>query len=159
MAFTIKVKVNGEWKTADVEPETTLLELLRERWGLTGTKLGCDEGDCGACTVLFDGKPVNSCLVLAVRADGHEVVTVEGLGTAEHPHPLQSAFEQHGAVQCGFCAPGMLISAKALLDANPEPTEQEIREALAGNLCRCTGYTKIVEAVKSASRAMKSSVK
>lgn len=159
MAFPIKVKVNGEWKTAHVEPEMTLLEVLREEWGLTGTKLGCDEGDCGACTVLFDGKPVNSCLILAVRADGHEVVTVEGLGTPEHPHPLQAAFEQHGAVQCGFCAPGMLISAKALLDANPEPTEQEIREALAGNLCRCTGYTKIVEAVQSASRAMKSNVK
>jgi aerobic-type carbon monoxide dehydrogenase small subunit (CoxS/CutS family) len=155
MPAQVKIMVNGEWKTASVEPQTTLLELLRETWGLTGAKRGCDEGDCGACTVLLDGQPVNACLVLAVRVNGRKVTTVEGLGTAEQPHPLQIAFVQQGALQCGFCGPGMLLSAKALLDANPNPTEAEVRQGLSGNLCRCTGYSKIVEAVLSASRVMK----
>ena len=155
MSAQVKILVNGEWKTASVEPQTTLLELLRETWGLTGAKRGCDEGDCGACTVLLDGQPVNACLVLAVRVNGRKVTTIEGLGDEEHPHPLQTAFVQHGALQCGFCGPGMLLSAKALLDVNPSPTEAEIRQALSGNLCRCTGYSKIIEAVRSAGRGMK----
>lgn len=154
MRFDVRILVNGEWMTASVEPQMTLLELLRERWHLTGTKRGCDEGDCGACTVLLDGQPVNSCLVLAIRANGHEVMTVEGLGDEEHLHPLQQAFIQHGALQCGFCGGGMLMAAKALLDKNPDPTEADVRRALSGNLCRCTGYSKIIEAVLSASQAI-----
>ena len=146
----IEIIVNGERKKATVSPEYTLLDVLRETWGLTGTKKGCDEGDCGACTVLLDGKPVNSCLVLAIRADGRNVITIEGLGDVEQPHPLQAAFVEHAAIQCGFCGPGMLMSAKALLEDNPNPTEAEVRQALSGNLCRCTGYTKIIEAVLGA---------
>lgn len=155
MVSDICILVNGEWRTASVEPQVTLLDLLRDEWHLTGAKRGCDEGDCGACTVLLDGKPVNSCLVLAVRANGHQVTTVEGLGDEDHLHPLQEAFIQHGALQCGFCGAGMLMSAKALLDANPSPTEGDIRQALTGNLCRCTGYAKIVDAVLSASQAVR----
>lgn len=151
----VRMKVNGVWKEASVQPETTLLEVLRDTWGLTGAKRGCDEGDCGACTVLLDGKPVNSCLVLAIRLDGREITTIEGLGKEDRLHPLQSAFIHHGALQCGFCGPGMILSAKALLDSNPNPTETEIRQALAGNICRCTGYSKIIEAVQSASRMIK----
>lgn len=153
MHFDVRILVNGSWRTASVEPQVTLLDLLRDEWHLTGAKRGCDEGDCGACTVLLDGKPVNSCLVLAVRANGRSVNTVEGLGDEDHLHPLQQAFIEHGALQCGFCGGGMLMSAKALLDANPSPTEAEIRQALAGNLCRCTGHVKIIEAVQSVSRA------
>jgi carbon-monoxide dehydrogenase small subunit len=153
MVSDIRILVNGNWRAATVEPQVTLLDLLRDEWHLLGAKRGCDEGDCGACTVLLDGKPVNSCLVLAVRANGRQVTTVEGLGEEEHLHPLQEAFIQHGALQCGFCGSGMLMSAKALLDGNPSPTEADIRQALAGNLCRCTGYSKIVDAVLSASRA------
>jgi len=153
MHFDICILVNGNWRTASVEPQVTLLDLLRDEWHLTGAKRGCDEGDCGACTVLLDGKPVNSCLVLAVRADGRSVSTVEGLGDEDHLHPLQQAFIEHGALQCGYCGGGMLMSAKALLDENPSPTEAEIRQALAGNLCRCTGHVKIIEAVQSVSRA------
>jgi carbon-monoxide dehydrogenase small subunit len=153
MHFDVRILVNGSWRTASVEPQVTLLDLLRDEWHLTGAKRGCDEGDCGACTVLLDGKPVNSCLVLAVRANGRSVSTVEGLGDEDHLHPLQQAFIEHGALQCGYCGGGMLMSAKALLDANPSPTEAEIRQALAGNLCRCTGHVKIVEAVQSVSRA------
>ncbi len=149
----VTVTVNGEDKTVDVAPETTLLSLLRE-WGLTGTKLGCDEGDCGACTVLLDGKSVNGCLVLAGRADGCSVTTVEGLAADGRLHPLQEAFEQHASLQCGFCGPGMLMSAKELLDANPKPSRSEIRIALSGNLCRCTGYVKIVDAVMKAGAMM-----
>ena len=155
MSAQVKILVNGEWKTTSVEPQTTLLDLLRETWGLTGAKRGCDEGDCGACTVLLDGQPVNACLVLAVRVNGRRVTTIEGLGDEEHPHPLQTAFVQHGALQCGYCGPGMLLSAKALLDNNPSPTEEEIRQALSGNLCRCTGYSKIIEAVQSVCRMLK----
>jgi carbon-monoxide dehydrogenase small subunit len=148
------MQVNGEWREATVAPETTLLDVLRETWGLTGTKKGCDEGECGACTVLLDGEPVNACLVLAVRAQGASVTTIEGVGDPRHPHPLQSAFVENAAVQCGYCAPGMILSAKALLDKNLNPTAQEVRRALSGNLCRCTGYTKIVDAVLRAGRKL-----
>ncbi len=150
----VKLKVNGEIRSADVSPETTLLKLLREHLNLTGAKLGCDVGDCGTCTVIVDGKSVNSCLMLAGRASGREVTTIEGLASSEQLHPLQETFEELGALQCGFCGPGMIISAKALLDKNPEPTVFEVRDALSGNLCRCTGYTKIIEAVLDAGRIM-----
>jgi carbon-monoxide dehydrogenase small subunit len=151
----VEIAVNGERRQATVSPETTLLEVLRQTWHLTGTKQGCEEGDCGACTVLLDGRPANACLVLAIRADGHEVATIEGLGEVDNLHPLQSAFIDHASLQCGFCGPGMLVSSKALLDSNPNPTEFEIRRSLSGNLCRCTGYSKIVEAVQSAAGKMK----
>ncbi len=147
----VELTINGEIRKASVEPETTLLVMLRETLGLTGAKLGCDVGDCGACTVLVDGKSVNACLMLAAQANGPEVTTIEGLGDYDHLHPLQAVFEQASSFQCGFCAPGMIISAKALLDENPKPTEYEVREALAGNLCRCTGYTKIIEAIMEVS--------
>lgn len=143
----VEVTVNGVVRRADVSPETTLLSVLRDSWDLKGSKLGCDVGDCGACTVLLDGLTANACLLLAVQANGREVVTIEGLGGLDYLHPLQAAFERLSSYQCGFCAPGMIISAKALLDENPAPTEHEIREALAGNLCRCTGYTKVVDAI------------
>ena len=153
----VKLKVNGEIRSADVPPETTLLKLLREHLNLTGAKLGCDVGDCGTCTVIVDGESVNSCLMLAGRASGREVTTIEGLASSEQLHPLQEKFEELGALQCGFCGPGMIISAKALLDKNPEPTVFEVRDALSGNLCRCTGYTKIIEAVLDAGRIMSTS--
>lgn len=141
--------INGEPTELAVEPNRSLLDALRFEAGLTGTKKGCDVGDCGACTVILDGRPVNACLVLAVECDGSVVQTIEGLQPdPEHVHPLQEAFMQCGAAQCGFCTPGVLMMAKALLDENPRPTEAEIRFALAGNICRCTGYTKIVEAVQ-----------
>lgn len=148
----VEAKVNGVLRRAEIPAEATLLSVLRNEWGLTGSKLGCDVGDCGACTVLVDGLSINSCLMLAVQADGREVVTIEGLGGFEYLHPLQVAFEGLSSYQCGFCAPGMIISAKALLDTNPAPTDAEIREALAGNLCRCTGYTKIIEAINEVCR-------
>lgn len=154
MKVLIQITVNGEIKQAAVETNTTLTQFLREDLELTGTKHGCGLGDCGACTVLLDGKPVNSCLVLAVQAAGREVLTIEGLAENGKLHPIQQAFVDHGAIQCGFCTPGMILSAKALLDANPKPTEQEIRTAISGNLCRCTGYQKIVEAITAASKAM-----
>ena len=153
----VKLKVNGEIRSADVPPETTLLKLLREHLNLTGAKLGCDVGDCGTCTVIVDGESVNSCLMLAGRASGREVTTIEGLASSEQLHPLQEKFEELGALQCGFCGPGMIISAKALLDKNSEPTVFEVRDALSGNLCRCTGYTKIIEAVLDAGRIMSTS--
>lgn len=143
----IQVTINGTVRQADLHPEMTLLDALRDEWNLTGAKLGCDVGDCGACTVLVDGVSVNACLMLAAQADGRSVVTIEGLGDFAHLHPLQAVFETSSAFQCGFCAPGMIISAKALLDTNPQPTEHDIREALAGNLCRCTGYAKIIEGI------------
>jgi carbon-monoxide dehydrogenase small subunit len=146
-AQLLALTVNGVRREVAVEPHRTLLEVLREDLGLTGTKQGCGMGDCGACTVLLDGKAVNACLVLALQARGHEVVTIEGLAQGPDLHPIQRAFVRHGAIQCGFCSPGMILSAKAFLDANPAPTEAEIRRGIAGNLCRCTGYQKIVEAI------------
>ena len=154
MGYEIELRVNGGLHRLEVEPRDRLIDVLRDRLGLTGTKEGCGTGECGACTVILDGRPVNSCLVLAVRADGRDVETIEGLGTPQDLHPLQEAFVEHGALQCGFCGSGMLMTAKALLDRNPEPTEEEIRVALAGNLCRCTGYGKIVESVQVAARSM-----
>ncbi len=152
----VQLKVNGEPRSVDVPGETTLLKLLRENLGLTGAKLGCDVGDCGTCTIIVDGESVNSCLMLAARASGREITTIEGLANANQLHPIQHAFEELGALQCGFCGPGMIMSAKHLLDNNLEPTIPEIRDALSGNLCRCTGYTKIIEAVVDAGRAMSS---
>jgi len=143
--------VNGEDYEVSVEPKKTLLEVLREDLGLTGTKEVCDLGSCGACTVLLDHRPVLSCLVLAVACKGKEIATIEGLRQGEKLHPLQSSFIDCGAIQCGMCTPGMILSAKALLDENPRPTEHEVRGAIAGNLCRCTGYVKIVDAVLAAS--------
>ena len=147
----LTMKLNGEEVTVQVKPSALLVEVLRDQLELTGTKVACGEGECGACTVLLDGQPVNSCLVPALKAQGREVLTVEGLAPLGELHPLQKAFVEHGAVQCGYCTPGMLMSAKALLDDNPNPTEDEIRLAISGNLCRCTGYAKIVEAILDAS--------
>jgi carbon-monoxide dehydrogenase small subunit len=147
---TISVTVNGGKEYLDVPSNLTLLQMLREKLALTGTKNGCEAGECGACTVLVDGEPVNSCMMLAVEADGRQITTVEGLTHDGQLHALQQAFIDHNAVQCGFCTPGMLISAHALLERNPEPTEGEVREALVGNLCRCTGYLRIIQAVQTA---------
>lgn len=146
----IGFKVNDVQHVLEVKANQTLLEVLRDQLGLTGTKAGCWTGDCGACTVLLDGKPVNSCFVLAVDADSREVTTVEGLEREWKQHPLQTAFVEEGAVQCGFCTPGMLMAAKGLLDENANPTEGEIRRSLAGNLCRCTGYVRIIRAIQKA---------
>jgi carbon-monoxide dehydrogenase small subunit len=147
----ISLTVNSVQEHAQVASNVTLLTLLREHLGLTGTKNGCAAGECGACTVLMNGEPVNACMVLAVEADGAEIITVEGLASDnEGLDPLQAAFVEHTGVQCGFCTPGVLISAHALLDRNPDPSEDEIKEALRGNLCRCTGYVRIVKAVKAA---------
>jgi carbon-monoxide dehydrogenase small subunit len=143
----VSITVNGERRTADVEPRLLLAHLLRQGLKLTGTHTGCDTTSCGACTVLFDGKAVKSCTMLAVQADGHEVTTVEGLAGARELHPLQEGFKDEHGLQCGFCTPGMMLAAKALLDENPDPTEDEVRWALSGNLCRCTGYQNIVKAV------------
>ncbi|MBN2493291.1 MAG: (2Fe-2S)-binding protein [Deltaproteobacteria bacterium] len=145
--ISIRVTVNGRVETAELRADRSLLEWLREDLDLTGAKLGCNEGECGACVVLLDGRPVNSCLVLAAEADGREVLTIEGLGRAGALHPLQQAFVDRAAVQCGFCTPGMILCALGLLGENPDPSPDEIRRALAGNLCRCTGYQQIVEAV------------
>jgi len=154
MKTIISLVVNGEQVEAAVQSNTTLLQFLREDLGLTGTKHGCGLGDCGACTVIMDGKPVNSCLVLAVQANGRNVLTIEGLAENGKLHPIQRAFVDKGAIQCGFCTPGMILSAKALLAENPKPTEQEIRTAISGNLCRCTGYQKIVEAIQEAAKSL-----
>jgi carbon-monoxide dehydrogenase small subunit len=151
----ISVTINGETRTASVPPETTLLKLLRDHLKLTGAKLGCDVGDCGACTVIVDGKAVNSCLMLAGQADGRQIVTIEGLATRDHFHPIQKAFEDNGALQCGFCGPGVIMAAKALLDRDSDPDVATIRDALAGNICRCTGYTKMVEAVQVAAKVLR----
>jgi len=150
--YPISIKINGGDFQIEVEAHHTLLTVLREQLDFTGPKEGCGVGECGACTVLLDGKPVNSCMVLAVEVDGQEVITIEGLGGPEALDTVQQAFVDHGAVQCGFCTPGMIMSAKYLLDTNPNPSEEEIKIALAGNLCRCTGYTKIIKAVKSAAQ-------
>ena len=149
---SIAITVNGELEQLSVPGNMTLLEMLRRELALTGPKDGCSAGECGACTVLLDGEPVNACMVLAVEADGAKVLTVEGLAHGDRLDPLQQAFMDEGGVQCGFCTPGMLISARALLTRMPRPTEEQIREALAGNLCRCTGYTRIVRAAQKASR-------
>ena len=152
MKKTIHITVNDKPFDLEVEPNQTLLEVIREKLCLTGTKAGCLVGDCGACTVLVDGKPVSSCLILAVQADGKQITTIEGVETPQGLHPLQTAFVDKGAVQCGYCTPGMILSAKSLLDRNPRADEAETRKAISGNLCRCTGYQKIVEAILSVSR-------
>ena len=149
MKRKIRIKVNGRVQVASVDASMTLVDFLRDVLGLTGTKKSCELGNCGACTVILDGEAVNSCLVLAVEADGKKVQTIEGLGEEKGDHPLQQAFVEYGAIQCGFCTPGMILTAKALLDKNPDPSEEQIKEALAGNLCRCTGYAKILAAVES----------
>jgi carbon-monoxide dehydrogenase small subunit len=154
----INLCVNGEHYPVIVESHESLLDVLRDKLNKTGTKKGCNEGDCGACTVIMNGRPVNSCLVLAVEADGAEILTIEGLANGPQLHPLQEAFIKYGALQCGFCTPGMIMSAKALLDENPSPTEEEIRKAIAGNICRCTGYTKIVQAIGEAAKVMRGEV-
>ncbi len=151
----ITVTVNGEARTADVEPRLLLSHLLRQGFQLTGTHMGCDTTNCGACTVLFDGRPIKSCTMLAVQADGHQVQTVEGLATASELHPIQEGFKEEHGLQCGFCTPGMMMAAKALLEENPNPTEDEIRWALSGNLCRCTGYQNIVKSVLWAAEKMR----
>jgi len=147
----IKLKVNNQLVEKDVDPSIRLIDFLREDLDLTGTKEGCGAGECGACTVIIDGKAVNSCLVLVGQCQDKEIITVEGLAKNEELDPLQDAFVKEGAVQCGYCTPGMLMSAKALLLENPSPTEEEIRKAISGNLCRCTGYVKIVKAIQTAS--------
>jgi len=152
MKKIINLTINNEAYELAVEPNRTLVEVLRYDLGLTGTKQGCGVGDCGSCTVIMDGKPVNSCLVLAVQANGRNILTIEGLDIDQGLHPLQQSFVDKGAVQCGFCTPGMILSAKGLLDQNPKPDESEIRMAISGNLCRCTGYQKIVEAIQHASK-------
>ncbi|WP_319524234.1 (2Fe-2S)-binding protein [uncultured Desulfosarcina sp.] len=155
MKHDIRLTVNGDTYCLAVEPWRTLNEVLREDLNLTGTKLGCGSGDCGACTVLVDGKSVSSCLTLAVEMDGREILTVEGLApSGEDLHPIQESFIEKGAIQCGFCTPGMEISALNLLKANPRPDDTEIRTAISGNLCRCTGYNKIVDAIAEAGRRM-----
>ena len=154
MKKTICLVVNGDQYEVAVEPRQSLLEVLRDSLGLTGTKRGCGTGDCGACTVLLDGLPVNSCLVLAVDAKGKDVLTIEGLADGNKLHPIQEAFIEHGGLQCGYCTPGMILSAKALLDENPRPTDEEVKSAIAGNLCRCTGYVKIVESVLAAAEVL-----
>jgi carbon-monoxide dehydrogenase small subunit len=151
----ISLTINGQPEELLVKPNQTLLQMLREDLLLTGAKHGCGVGDCGSCTVLLDGRPVNACLVLAAQADGAEVATIEGLADGNTLHPIQESFVEKGAIQCGFCTPGMIMSAKALLEADPDPSELEIRKALSGNLCRCTGYQKIIEAVDDAKDKLK----
>jgi len=148
--YHIEIKVNGEWREAEVTATDTLLDVLRSNFDAVEVKNGCEQGDCGACTVILQEKAVNSCLVLAVQANGKEVTTVKGIGSQEFPHHLQTAFVERGAIQCGYCTPGLIVSAKALLDENPDPSREEIREGISGHLCRCTGYTKIVEAIEDA---------
>ncbi len=147
--------VNGERHIVHVDIRRTLLEVLRETLGLTGTKEMCNKGDCGGCTVIMDGRPVLSCLTLAIEAQGKKIITIEGLANGYELHPIQQAFVEHGAIQCGYCTPGFIMSAKALLDKNPHPTEDEIKEGIANNLCRCTGYVQIVEAIQAASQGGK----
>lgn len=152
MKRLMTLTVNGVPYEIAVEPRQSLLQVLREELHLTGTKEGCSEGECGACTVLLDGQTVDSCLIFGLEAQGREVVTIEGVAQGDQLHPVQHAFAEYGGVQCGFCTPGMILSAKALLESNPQPTEAEIRQSISGNLCRCTGYVKIVEAIQAAAR-------
>jgi carbon-monoxide dehydrogenase small subunit len=151
--ISLRFKVNGEEVQGEFPTNFTLLRALREL-GFTEVKNGCEKGDCGCCTVFLGGRPVNACLVLAAQANGREVTTIRGLGSPNRPHPLQENFIKYGAIQCGFCTPGMILSAKALLDKNPSPTRQEIREGIAGNLCRCTGYENIVEAIEATAKEL-----
>ena len=152
MKRTVKFALNGEPVEVEIEPHLTLLQVLRDKLELTGTKEGCGMGECGSCTVLLDGKTINSCIFPALEVEGRKVTTIEGLMDAQgNLHPIQKAFVEHGAVQCGFCTPGMVLSAKALLDENPKPSEEEIRNGIAGNLCRCTGYLQIIQAIKAVS--------
>lgn len=153
MLRTVILNINSQQYTVEIEPHELLVDVIRERIGLTGTKKGCGTGECGACTVLVDGKPVNSCTYLAIRAQEKEILTIEGLGDRDKLHPLQRSFMTNAAVQCGFCGPGMLLSAKALLDEKKNPTDKEIREGIAGNICRCSGYVKIIKAIKEAAAA------
>ncbi len=148
----LRMKINGKAVEVAVKPAWTLLRVLREELRLTGTKKGCEQGDCGACTVIMDGKAVNACLVLALQAESKEIETIEGLGTPDDLHPLQESFIENSAVQCGYCTSGMLMSGKALLDKNPKPNTDEIKQAISGNLCRCTGYVKIIDAIGKASK-------
>jgi len=152
---SIELEVNKIRYKKTIRASMTLLDFLREDLGLKGTKRGCDSGQCGACTIIMDGKTVNACLILAIQADGKEILTIEGLSSGGRLHPLQEAFVEEGAVQCGFCVPGMILSAKALLDEKKDPSGEEIREALSGNLCRCTGYVKIIKAVQKAAALMR----
>jgi carbon-monoxide dehydrogenase small subunit len=151
----IHFTLNGQSHELSVQPWKTLLQLIREDLKLTGTKEGCGHGECGSCTVLMEGKTVNSCLVPALEADNKEIITIEGLSEGETLHPIQEAFVSHSGMQCGFCTSGMIMSAKALLDSNPDPSEEEIRDGISGNFCRCTGYTKIIESISAAAKAMK----
>lgn len=159
MRHTITVRVNGVEERHEVDANQTLLSFLRDTLNLTGAKQGCNEGECGSCMVLLDGKAVNGCLTLAAELDGHEVATIEGLGQAGALHPLQSAFLEHHAVQCGFCTPGVVMTSLALLQENPKPTELELKTALAGNLCRCTGYRQILDAIQDAAKTMRAQSK
>lgn len=158
MFLTIELTINGQKKKLPAKPDQTLLSFLREL-GYTGVKEGCGKGECGACTVLVDGQPVNACLYLAVQAQGKEILTIEGLAQQGRLHPLQEAFISEGALQCGYCTPGMILTAKALLDKNPRASEEEIALAIAGNLCRCTGYSKIIKAIKKAGEVMVDNVR
>lgn len=151
----IRMKINGQWREAEVRPDRLLLDLLREEFGLTGTKKGCGEGECGACTVIMNGRPVLACLIPACKAAGADILTIEGVTPETGLHPLQQAFQDEGAVQCGYCTPGMVMTAKALLDENFDPTEAEIKLAISGNICRCTGYTKIVGAIARGAAALR----
>jgi carbon-monoxide dehydrogenase small subunit len=153
--YTLELTVNGLAYKVEVKATATLLEVLRDKLGITSPKVGCDTGDCGTCSVILDGKLVKSCLVNALSANGGEVLTLEGLGKPGELHPLQNAFHEHYAAQCGFCTPGMIMAAKALLDENPDPTREEVKHYLAGNLCRCTGYVKIVDAIMAAAEEMR----
>jgi carbon-monoxide dehydrogenase small subunit len=152
MKVEITLTVNGDAYAVHVEPNRTLLDVLRDDLGLTGTNRGCNQGDCGACTVHLDGKAMNACLVLALDADGSKITTIEGLADGGRLHPIQRAFVDEGAVQCGYCTPGMIMTAAALLDAHPAPTDEQIRDGIEGNLCRCTGYESIVRAIRAAGR-------
>lgn len=154
---SVKVSVNGQERTAEVEPRMLLVHLVREVFGLTGTHVGCDTTSCGVCTVLLDGQAVKSCTMLAVQADGREITTVEGLASGGQLHPIQEAFKEEHGLQCGFCTPGMMLVSVALLEENPAPTEEDIRWAISGNLCRCTGYQNIVKSVQSAATTIRES--
>jgi carbon-monoxide dehydrogenase small subunit len=149
----ITLTVNGESHEVAIEPRQSLLQVLRQELNLTGTKEGCSEGECGACTVVLDGQTVDSCLIFGLEANGRDVVTIEGLAHDAQLHPVQKAFADYGAVQCGFCTPGMILAARALLESNPNPTDADIRRGISGNLCRCTGYVKIVEAIRAAAQS------